>query len=164
MLPPLRLQTPLLLLLAVAVCPLRAAHPVGSCIEDGTFFYFDFSSKIDPSSCNGILEHSNLGGLGGRCTMPGMEELCITRGAPTASTPHEMLFRGIGRPNDNYLTPEHVMDTVDMRITNISEYRGFNTLTNGIKDGTPNSNATGCFGSINLLAPRTSPFARGQPP
>ena len=138
----------LLLFVAVAL----AAHPSSSrCIERESFVYLDFASATrddglsDPSSCDGILEHSNLGGLGGRCTMIGQEGLC--RSAPNASTPHEILMRSVGTLGRG--------ESIDLRITNESEYRGYNPEINGIKASATTSQ-TGCFGVINLLAPRST--------
>ena len=144
-----------LLLLFVAVA--HAVHPTSpDCIERNSFVFLDFDNGAsDTSSCDGILEHSNLGGLGGKCTMVGQEGLCRS-GAPNASTPHEILMRDIG-----YLglatIGDRLSESIDLRITNESEYRGYNTIFNGIK---ASSGAKGCFGVINLLAPRAAGTSR----
>ena len=142
-----------LLLLFVAVA--HAVHPTSpDCIERNSFVFLDFDNGAsDTSSCDGILEHSNLGGLGGKCTMVGQEGLCRS-GAPNASTPHEILMRDIG-----YLglatIGDRLSESIDLRITNESEYRGYNPEINGIKASATTSQ-TGCFGVINLLAPRST--------
>ena len=137
---------PLLLLLALA--PPRAAPSSATCIERGSFVDINFESQSQPGTCNGILEHSNLGGLGGRCTMSGAEDLCIQTGAPTATTPTDIRFRGVGTSATG--------ERIDMRITNETEYRGYNTEINGLKRSLTTSGEAGCFAVLNLLAPRTA--------
>jgi hypothetical protein len=103
------------------------------CVLPGSFQYFSFEAAR--------LRTSNLGGLGGRC----VDSAC-TGGATDASTPHELYIENIG------VLPT-TGQTVDLRITNETEYRAFNVNGNGIKfeEG---STTIGLFGTINLLGPR----------
>lgn len=84
---------------------------------------------------NSTLVRSNLGGMGGRCHIPGAcAELLST------DTPHEIYIEDIAVSASG--------DRVDLRITNQSEYRVWNAYWNGIKDPLKE------FGVVHLLGPR----------
>ena len=99
-------------------------------------------------SFNVPIISNNLGGLGGFLPV-------------TPDTPREIHFKGVGRTlaarvgsdddydyDDDYVAGEGVL--FDLRIFNLTEYRGWNTYLNGVK-----VTNDGAFGVINFLAPRT---------
>ena len=79
---------------------------------------------------NATLLVSNLGGLGGQL-------------APEAGAPPVVRYGGVARLQDG--------TSVDLQVSNATEYRAFSTLNNGIK-----LTSNGSFGVLNLLAPRSS--------
>ena len=102
------------------------------CTARGSFTSISFD--------NASLVHSNLGGMGGRCSTPG---LCLELETPT--TPRQLLYEGLGRTSAGSL--------ISMRGVNESEYRAWRYQITGIKRQTFGS-ITGFFGVINLLGPR----------
>lgn len=132
-----------------------------TCIDPTSLVPISFSSKTEPGTCNGIIHHSNLGGLGGRCTRAGAEGLC-QQPVPNASTPHDILLHDVARvyrrSTSTIGMSDSVYDTVDLRISNQTEYRGYAPELNGLRAAAGAAGAFGaCFGTINLLAPRTRP-------
>ena len=97
-----------------------------ACVPPESFTAIDFS--------NSAVVRSNLGGQGGECDTPGA---CEEQGY-TAATPHEIYIR-------NILNVGGV--SVDLRITNESEYKTVQPQVNGLT-------ANGELVEINLLAPR----------
>jgi hypothetical protein len=79
---------------------------------------------------NATLVRSNLGGQGG----PGT--------APSAVDQH-IHYRNVGTMPDG--------STIDLRVTNLTEYAAYNPSINSIS-----RKANGSFGVINLLGPRTA--------
>ena len=89
--------------------------------------------------------------MGGRCDdgtqhEPGSlpSELCRD-GLRNAYTPTDMYIANVG---------DHADGTLDMRVTNMSEYRPWNALLNGIVRRDLGGR-TGDFAAINLMAPRS---------
>lgn len=79
-----------------------------------------------------ILVRSNLGGVGGRCNANQRERPLngsspgghwCSEGETTNSTPHELYLARVG------FTP--TQEQIDLRITNVSEYRAWNANVNG---------------------------------
>ena len=109
------------------------------CTAEGSFVAITFDSAT--------LVRSNLGGQGGRCQTPDIcEEVTST------DTPHEIYIRNIGRDE---IEPQHGLGTgvsIDLVITNMSEYYAWNANWNGIKEKVEDT--PGSFGVINLLGPR----------
>ena len=82
------------------------------------------------------LVRSNLGNVGGRCTYEGAcEEM------QDSSRPHDIYYRGLATLEDG--------SNVNLRITNLTEYRAYEPFRNGVK-----AKAGGAFGVVNLLGPR----------
>ena len=112
----------------------RSLQSAVACMERDSFTPVGFDIAT--------LVRSNLGGMGGRCTTEG---LCVE--PQTASTPHEIYYQTVGVTRSG--------EPIDMRITNQSEYRGWNIRLNGIKKNSKGSQ-TGYFGVVNLLGPRST--------
>ena len=97
-----------------------------------------------------VLARSNLGGQGGRCSAL---DLCDE--VQSSTTPHEILIRDVGvneiasQYNEGRRT---LQEPIDLRITNTTEYHGWNTNVNGITRRSQERYAS--FGVINLLGPR----------
>jgi hypothetical protein len=127
-----------------------------SCVPLQSFtpIYFDYSSIVA----------SNLGGQGGRCvdayasdgSTISWRDMCEQQ-QPTLNVPDssptsmdgnmDILIRNVGNESTNG-------EVISLRITNVSEYRGWNTRQNGVKRQVLGANV-GYFGAINLLAPRS---------
>ena len=119
------------------------------------------SSQLDTGECVGkdsftplsfdeaTLVRSNLGGMGGRCWLDigNSTGLCADDTAPSATSPRELYFSTLG-------ADRITGDKIDLRITNLTEYRWWSKKWNGIKrievDGT-----VGYFGAVNLRGPRS---------
>ena len=95
---------------------------------------------------NATLVTSNLGGEGGRCSTAG---LCSQ--LESASTPPDIYFAGVGAVVD---ATSGTTATVDLRVSNETEYRARNANLNGIKRQ-EEGGSTGFFGVVNLLGPRS---------
>ena len=117
-------------------------------VRRGTARASDIGEELEPTPAVqytfdiATLVRSNLGGMGGRCTTEG---LCVE--PQTASTPHEIYYQTVGVTRSG--------EPIDMRITNQSEYRGWNIRLNGIKKNSQGSQS-GYFGVVNLLGPRST--------
>ena len=111
------------------------------------------SSFTDIDFAAATLVRSNLGGLGGRCTVAGA---CAELLAD--DTPHEIFYRDVGR-----LSGEGGGTPFALRVTNTTEYRAWNLEPNGIKVVGDSATSTGsAFGVINLLGPRSVTQSGGQ--
>ena len=111
----------------------------GDCEEAGSFTEISFD--------NAELFRSNLGGQGGRCNRD--LALCID-GAPTPSSPHDILIHRVGRTASGA--------RIDLRITNETAYRAWSTEWNGVRRQRQYWMGTyrvGYFGALNLLGPRS---------
>jgi hypothetical protein len=125
-------------------------------IESFTPIYLDYSQMIS----------SNLGGQGGRCVdtyyawegrSVAWNELC-ERQQPTVNVPDssptamdgnmDIIIRNIGNESTDG-------EVISLRITNVTEYYGWNTRQNGVKRQAIGDNV-GYFGAINLLGPRSN--------
>lgn len=101
--------------LALATIPFVNALDYPECQPPNTFTQLTFA--------NARLARSNLGGLGGRCDAK--PELC-THGS-TTSMPHEIYIEGIASIKEDGGEGHSERNVqVDLRITNMSEYRGWN--------------------------------------
>lgn len=120
----------------------------GNCTPPESFVPIRFDSAF--------TVRSNLGGQGGRCVESSTE---CDEVYDAASTPHEILLRDVGTNNmASFWNPTGMTsagEPIDMRLTNLSEYRGWNTALNGIKIKSGQT-AFGAFGALNLLGPRLS--------
>ena len=121
----------------------------GSCTQPDSFIHIDFDVAV--------LVRSNLGGEGGRCFIAGT---CLEL-YNESTTPHEIAIQGVGF---NALGPgvsEADGQRIDLRITNMTEYRSWNRMWNGVKvrekvglGMNADGNLTDSFNVINLRAPR----------
>jgi hypothetical protein len=127
-------------------------------IDSFTPIYFDYAQMIS----------SNLGGQGGRCvdtyyvdqqlSVP-WSDLC-ERQQPTVNVPDssptardgnmDLVVRNVGQ-----LAANGGLTEISLRITNVTEYYGWNTRHNGVKRLVI-GNDIGYFGAINLLGPRSA--------
>lgn len=106
--------------------------------------------------------------MGGRCvdityndgTFVPWSERCDEK-QPTTNTADNMhvLYKGVGVVKNYDTSAEQVLW---LRVTNQSEYRGWNVQQNGVKRGS-GINA-GYFGVVNLMGPRTADQARAWTP
>ena len=107
-------------------------------------------SYVDIRFDGASVVRSNLGGKGGRCTDPSeCDEV------QSASTAREIYIRDVGvhELGAEYNGGQRANRApIDLRITNLTEYHGWNTPLNGIKHKT--GMRDGSFGVINLLGPR----------
>jgi hypothetical protein len=95
------------------------------------------------------MVRSNMGGQGGRCyTTDDCVEVIASNADAAASTPHELYIAGVG--TDYSAEWGGSGESIDLRITNTTEYRAWNPATNGLKE----ADSSGAFVMINLLAPR----------
>ena len=125
----------------------------GACISLQSFTNVDLTDDT-------TIVRSNLGGQGGRCvttpataTSPAVpwsdvcDEQCdIATGE--CDSPPELYLATVA-----YMTDSSGTTCVNMRITNLTEYRAWQTTNNGVKLAT-GATDSGSFGVINLLAPR----------
>jgi len=104
---------------------------------------------------------SNLGGQGGRCNLGGLPDGCdepaVSDPPPAGTVPHEVYIRDIGRDvlGSNYGGAGWDASSagyVDMRITNVTEYRAWRTVWNGLKRAGGSDESS--FAVVNLLGPR----------
>ena len=107
-------------------------------------FYTPFSFD------NAILQRSNLGGLGGRCTDT---TLCTEMQSVTqANDLREVRFTLVANSKTLDSSTGSAIP-IDLRVTNETEYRAWNIRLNGIKRQTL-GDKSGFFGVINLKGPR----------
>lgn len=98
-----------------------------TCVPRGSFTPLDFPSST--------LVRSNLGGQGGKCT-----STAICDEVTNSGTPHEVYIRNVAT------SPAGA--SVDLRITNASEYKASRPENNGLT-------ATKYFAEVNLFGPTT---------
>ena len=104
---------------------LSLAGAAGACVPQESFVPISFTGST--------VKHSNLGGQGGNCNIAG--ECDET---PSATTPHEIYIRNVMNVNGV---------SVDLRITNESEYKASRPENNGLK-------ANGEMAEVNLFGPQ----------
>ena len=96
-----------------------------TCTPPDSFVFIDFDGAS--------VARSNLGGQGGRCT--DYSQCDEIYDAPT--TPHEIILKDVGiNVMSARYHPSGIASSgepVDLRITNTTEYHGWNTPLNGIK-------------------------------
>lgn len=106
---------------------------------------------------------SNLGGQGGRCNQGPLPQGCDEQAStdpPDSSSLQEIYIRNVGT---NVIGLEHTDGVptngrqIDMRITNLTEYRAWEPEWNGVKRVEPDDYS---FAVINLLGPRKSDWAK----
>lgn len=119
----------------IILLPEEVAGEAVRCAVPGSFTNLDLQYAT--------MIRSNLGGQGGRCSKWNRCEE-----PETAETPHEIRIADVGVHRLNG-------KAIDLRITNESEYFGYNTDVNGIS-----VRSGGSFGVINLRAPSYPPASR----
>jgi hypothetical protein len=119
--------------------------------EDGSSVGLDYPACQPHNSFTRVsfddahLVRSNLGGLGGMCTADPDKCTADVSGS-SSSSEDDIYISGVGVSASG--------ESIDMRISNETEYRAWKAAINGIKQTGSDVESSGYFAVINLLAPR----------